>query len=54
MIAHADRILKGAPPGDLPVQEPTRFELILNGKAARTIGLTFPKDFLIQATEVIQ
>ena len=54
MVGYAGRFLKGARPRDLPVQEPTRFELILNAKAARAMGLTIPKSFQIQATEVVE
>ena len=51
---YVDRILKGAKPGDLPVQEPTRFELVLNSRAARELGLSFPPRFLLRATQVVE
>ena len=54
IASYIDRVLRGAKPSDLPVEQPTKYELVLNTKAAKEMGVTFPPAFMLQVDREVE
>ena len=54
VAVYVDKILRGAKPADLPIEQPMTFDFVVNLKTAQALGITFPKEIMLQVTEVIQ